>query len=87
LLPLGGHDQAYALAGRATDAARSVTGEVNGQPALLRGVQNEHEGGVVDEHEQGVVGAHGDGDMLTLPAIAVDADDRPRTQRSPEMPC
>jgi transcriptional regulator with XRE-family HTH domain len=34
LLPLGGHDQAYALASRATDAARSVTGEVNGQPAL-----------------------------------------------------
>ncbi|MGH3870499.1 MAG: helix-turn-helix domain-containing protein [Pseudonocardiaceae bacterium] len=34
LLPLGGHDQAYALAARATDAARSVTGEVSASPAL-----------------------------------------------------
>ncbi len=34
LLPMGGHHQAYGLAARATDAARSVTGEVNGNPAL-----------------------------------------------------
>ncbi|MGH3832443.1 MAG: hypothetical protein ACRDRS_18700, partial [Pseudonocardiaceae bacterium] len=34
LLPMGAHSHAYALASRATDAARSVTGEVNGSPAL-----------------------------------------------------
>ena len=34
LLPMGGHNQAYTLAVRATDAARSVTGEVSGSPAL-----------------------------------------------------
>jgi hypothetical protein len=31
---MGAHDQAYTLASRATDAARSVTGEVSGSPAL-----------------------------------------------------
>ena len=34
LLPIGGHDQAHALASRATDTARSVTGEVSGESAL-----------------------------------------------------
>lgn len=34
LLPMGDPNQAYTLAARATDAARSVTGEVNGNPAL-----------------------------------------------------
>jgi transcriptional regulator with XRE-family HTH domain len=34
LLPMGGHDQAYALATRATDTARSVTGEVGRDSAL-----------------------------------------------------
>jgi hypothetical protein len=34
LLPMGAHNQAYTLASRATDAARSVTGEVSGNPAL-----------------------------------------------------
>jgi transcriptional regulator with XRE-family HTH domain len=34
LLPMGAHSQAYTLASRATDAARSVTGEVNANPAL-----------------------------------------------------
>jgi hypothetical protein len=34
LLPMGAHDQAYTFASRATDAARSVTGEVSANPAL-----------------------------------------------------
>jgi transcriptional regulator with XRE-family HTH domain len=34
LLPMGAHNQVYILASRATDAARSVTGEVSGNPAL-----------------------------------------------------
>ncbi len=34
LLPMGAHSQAYTLASRATDAARSVTGEVSASPAL-----------------------------------------------------
>lgn len=34
LLPMGGHDQAYALAIRAADTARSVTGEVGRDSAL-----------------------------------------------------
>lgn len=34
LLPMGDHNQTHTLAARATDAARSVTGEVNGNPAL-----------------------------------------------------
>lgn len=34
LLPMGIHSQAYTLASRTTDAARSVTGEVSGHPAL-----------------------------------------------------
>lgn len=34
LLPMGGHEQAHTFADRAADAARSVTGEVNGNPAL-----------------------------------------------------
>jgi hypothetical protein len=34
LLPMGAHNHAYTFAARATDAARSVTGEVDGDPAL-----------------------------------------------------
>jgi len=34
LVPMGAHSQAYTLASRATDAARSVTGEVSTSPAL-----------------------------------------------------
>jgi hypothetical protein len=34
LLPMGAHNPAYTLASRATDAARSVTGDVSGSPAL-----------------------------------------------------
>jgi len=34
LLPIGAHSRAYAFASRATDAARSVTGEVSGSPGL-----------------------------------------------------
>lgn len=34
LLPIGAHSHAYAFASRATDAARSVAGEVSGSPAL-----------------------------------------------------
>jgi hypothetical protein len=49
---------------------------------VLRGVQNEHEGGTVDEHEQGVARVHGDVDMLALPVAVVDAGDRLRAQRS-----
>jgi hypothetical protein len=34
LLPMGAHSQAYTFANRATDAARSVTGEMSANPAL-----------------------------------------------------
>jgi hypothetical protein len=40
---------------------------------VLRGAQDEHEGGAVDEHEQATVRTHGAAVVFTLLVMSVDA--------------